>query len=136
MLPIAVLINEKGSLGLSQMPECKIVIQYAPWAFKAWVDRICLFSSNELHFIFIILLYFSENELYKISFNLLAFIFQTQCSRIFSFLKEVGKRPEFYRRKVEEKTGTKPQKAAVPSSFLVNNLYAASCICVCILLLY
>lgn len=24
--------------------------------------------------------------------------------------------------------GTKPQKAAAPSSFLVNNLYAASCI--------
>lgn len=32
--------------------------------------------------------------------------------------------------------GTKPQKAAVPSSFLINNLYAASCICVCILLLW
>lgn len=32
--------------------------------------------------------------------------------------------------------GTKPQKAAVSSSFLVNNLYAASCICVCILLLW
>lgn len=30
--------------------------------------------------------------------------------------------------------GTKPQKAAVASSFLVNNLYAASCICVCTLL--
>lgn len=105
MLPVAVLISEKGSPGLSKIPECMIVIQCVPWAFKAQVDRICLFSENELHFLFIIF-YFSENELYKISFSLLAFIFQTQSNRIFSFLKEVRKRPEFYRRK-EGKNGHK-----------------------------
>lgn len=74
MLPVTVLINEKGSPGLSQILERMIVNQCVPWASKAQVDRICLFSENELHFLFIIF-YFSENELYKISFNLLAFIF-------------------------------------------------------------
>lgn len=38
--------------------------------------------------------------------------------------------------KIEEEMDIKPQKVAVSSSFLVNNLYAASSICVNILLLY
>lgn len=40
MLPVTVLISEKGSPGLSKIPERMIVIQCVPWASKAQVDRI------------------------------------------------------------------------------------------------
>lgn len=51
------------------------------------------------------------------------------------FLNKSAEKTRVFKDKIGGKMGTKPQKAAVASSFLVNNLSAASCTCVCILLL-
>lgn len=68
-----------------------------------------------------------EWTMYKISFCLFAFILQTQSSRMFHF-KNRGKDQSFSGENWR-KMGTKTQKAAIPSSFLVNNPHAASSLC-------